>query len=119
MDVDLQMLVPGGMIMAIVLSVVFAFAAISLAWRLLSDRRASAAQLARLQFEIDSRQFTIDLAKRLLNAILIGHGIRLANVERTPGQQRSLAAFLDHQDAPEGSEADLEPLPPPGSGPEA
>jgi hypothetical protein len=109
------------MIMAIVLSVVFAFAAISLAWRLLSDRRAWPPQLARLQFEIDSRQFTIDLAKRLLERDLDrSRDIGWQMWSGTPEQQQGLAAFLDHQDALEGSEAEnIHPLPPPDNFPEA
>jgi hypothetical protein len=109
------------MIMAIVLSVVFAFAAISLAWRLLSDRRAWQPLLAQLQFEIDSRQFKIDLAKRLLERDLDrSRDIGWQMWSGTPEQQQSLAAFLDHQDAVAGSDAEnIDPLPPPDSGPEA
>jgi hypothetical protein len=109
------------MIMAIVLSVVFGFAAISLAWRLLSDHRAWPPELARLQFEIDSRQFTIDLAKRLLERDLDrSRDIGWQMWTGTPEQQQSLAEFLDHQDALEGSEAaNIDPLLPPDSGPEA
>ena len=109
------------MIMAIVLSVVFGFAAISLAWRLLSDHRAWPPVLARLQFEIDSRQFTIDLAKRLLERDLDrSRDIGWQMWSGTPEQQQSLAEFLDQEDALEGSEAaNIDPLLPPDSGPEA
>jgi hypothetical protein len=105
----------GGMIMTIVLSVVFAFAAISLAWRLLSDRRAWRPQLVRLQFEIDSRQFKIDLAKRLLERDFDrSRDIGWQMWSGTPEQQQSLAEFLDHQAALEESEAEnIDPLPPP------
>jgi hypothetical protein len=108
------------MIMAIVLSVVFALAAISLAWRLLSDRRAWQPLLAQLQFEIDSRQFKIDLAKRLLERDLDrSRDIGWQMWSGTPEQQQSLATFLDHQDALEGSEAaNIDPLPPLDSCPE-
>ena len=107
--------------MAIVLSVVFGFAAISLAWRLLSDHRAWPPELARLQFEIDSRQFTIDLAKRLLERDLDrSRDIGWQMWSGTPEQQQSLAEFLDQEDALEGSEAaNIDPLPPPDGGPEA
>jgi hypothetical protein len=109
------------MIMAIVLSVVFGFAAISLAWRLLSDHRAWPLELARLQFEIDSRQFTIDLAKRLLERDLDrSRDIGWQMWSGTPEQQQSLAEFLDQEDALEGSEAaSIDPLPPTDGGPEA
>jgi hypothetical protein len=102
------------MIMTIVLSVIFALATISLAWRLLSDRRAWRPQLARLQFEIDARQFTIDLAQRLLERDLDrSRDIGWQMWSGTPDQQQSLAEFLDHQAALEGSEAENIDLPPP------
>jgi len=101
--------------MAILLSVVFALTTLSLAWRSLSDRRAWAPQLARLQFEIDSLQFKIDLARRLLARDLDrSRDIGWQMWSGSPEQQRGLAELLDHQDALDESGAEnIDPLPPP------